>query len=75
MGKEQLQALIRVLQQQLEAGSDGVIVGAWDIRYDKEMGAFLFEKCEFGDYCEERPSMIALDGTVRDPGGPLLQVR
>jgi hypothetical protein len=74
MGKEQLQALLRVLQQQLDS-SEGVIIGSWTIRYDKEMNAFLFDKCEFGDYCEERPSVIDLDGTVRDPGGPLLEVR
>jgi hypothetical protein len=75
MGKEQLQALLQVLQQQIEMGPEGVIVGTWSIRYDREMNAFLFEKCEFGDYCEERPSIIALDGTVRDPGGPLLRVQ
>lgn len=74
MGKEQLLALLRVLQQQLDLGSDGVIVGTWSIRYDQEMKAFLFEKCEFGDYCEERPAIVALDGTVRDPGGPLLRI-
>ena len=74
MGKEQLNALLQVLQQQLELGHDGVIVGSWSIRYDKEMSAFLFDKCEFGDYCEERPSIIALDGVVRDAGGPLLRV-
>ena len=74
MGKEQLQALLQVLQQQLAEGAD-VIVGSWNIRFDKEMSAFMFEKCEFGDYCEERPSMIALDGTVLDKGGPLLGVR
>ncbi len=74
MGKEQLQALLQALQQQLELGPDGVIVGSWSIRYDKDMNSFLFEKCEFGDYCEERPSIIALDGTVTDAGGPLLRV-
>jgi hypothetical protein len=75
MGKAQLNALLQVLQQQLELGPDGVVVGSWNIRYDKDMSAFLFEKCEFGDYCEERPAIIALDGTVKDPGGPLLQPR
>jgi len=74
MGKEQLQTLLQVLQQQIAEGAD-VIVGSWSIRFDKEMNAFMFEKCEFGDYCEERPSMIALDGTVIDKGGPLLMAR
>ena len=75
MGEEQLMALLKVLHQQLELGTDGVIVGTWNIRYDQDMNAFLFEKCEFGDYCEERPSVIAVNGTVRDSGGPLLQSR
>jgi hypothetical protein len=74
MGKEQLLALLQVLQQQMNEGAD-VIIGSWNIRFDKEMNAFMFEKCEFGDYCEERPSIIGLDGTVIDKGGPLLQVR
>ena len=74
MGKQQLEALYQVLEQQLKLGPDGVIVGSWSVRYDQEMSAFLFDKCEFGDYCEERPSIIALDGTVKDPGGPLTRV-
>ena len=41
------------------------------IRYDKERGAFSFDKCESEIYCNERPSLIALDGSVLDPGGPL----
>lgn len=73
MGKEQLEALVNVLQQQLALGRDGVVGGTWEIRYDKEKRAFLFDKCEFAGYCEERPSVIALDGNVLDPGGPLLQ--
>ena len=74
MGREQLQSLLEVLQQQLELGPDGVVIGSWGIRFDKDMNAYLFDKCEFGDYCEERPSIIALDGTVQDRGGPLLRV-
>ena len=73
MGKEQLQALVGVLQQQLALGREGVAIGTWEIRYDKEKAAFLFDKCEFAGYCEERPSVIALDGTVLDAGGPLIQ--
>ena len=73
MGKQELEALARVLQEQLALGRGGVVTGTWEIRYDKERGAFLFDKCEFGGYCAERPSVIALDGAVLDPGGPLLQ--
>jgi len=72
MGKEQFEALVAVLQQQIARGRDGVITGTWEIRYDKEKQAFLFDKCEFAGYCEERPSIVALDGAVLDPGGPLL---
>ena len=72
MGREQLEALVRVLQEQLALGHDGVVAGTWEIRYDKVRAAFTFDKCEFGAYCAERPSVIGLDGTVLDPGGPLL---
>ena len=72
MGREQLEQLSNIIQQQLALGRDGVVVGTWGIRYDKERNAFEFDKCEFSGYCEERPSVIALDGAVLDPGGPLL---
>ena len=73
MGREQLEALARVIEEQLGRGLDGVVVGTWEIRYDKERRAFLFDKCEYGGYCAERPSVIALDGTVLDPGGPIAE--
>jgi hypothetical protein len=73
MGREQLQALCRVIEQELARGLDGVVVGTWAIRWDKERQAFEFDKCEFQGYCEERPSVVAIDGSVLDPGGPLLQ--
>jgi hypothetical protein len=72
MGRRELQALIDVLQQQLVLEAEGVVAGTWAIRYDKERAAFEFDKCEFGGYCEERPSVVAIDGRVLDPGGPLL---
>jgi hypothetical protein len=73
MGRKELEALVEVLQQQLALGRDGVVTGTWGIRYDKQGSAFQFDKCEFEGYCEERPSVIALDGSVLDRGGPLLQ--
>ena len=73
MGKKELQALIGVLQGQLDLAVDGVVIGTWEIRYEKERSAFIFDKCEFGAYCEERPSIVSIDGTVLDPGGPLLR--
>ena len=72
MGREQLTALIRIIEQQLALERGGTVTGSWSIRYDKERDAFEFDKCEFTGYCQERPSVVALDGTVLDPGGPLL---
>ena len=71
MGREELEALMRVLEQQL-AGENHAI-GTWSIHYDRDRRAFSFDKCEFGGYCEERPSVIALDGSVLDPGGPIIR--
>ncbi len=71
MGSKQLEALVEVLQRQLGEGHEGFIAGTWTIRYDKERQAFTFDKCENEGYCEERPSVIGLDGTVIDEGGPL----
>lgn len=71
MGTKELQALVEVLQDQIARGLEGNVLGTWTIHYDKERGAFAFDKCENDGYCEERPSVIALDGAVLDPGGPL----
>ncbi len=71
MGRKELEALVRVLQQQL-ATADNIITGAWTITFSRDFNAFMFEKCELGGYCEERPSVIGVDGKVIDKGGPLL---
>jgi len=71
VGRKELEALVRVLQQQLAAG-DNVITGTWTITFSRDFNAFMFEKCELGGYCEERPSVIGVDGKVIDKGGPLL---
>jgi len=73
MGREQLEALVQVLQAQLKAGTDSVAAGTWDIHFDKEKNAFYFDKCEFGGYCEERPAVISVSGEILDRGGPLLR--
>ena len=72
MGREQLEALLKILEQQLQADDAGLALGTWNIRYDKERNAFYFDKCEFEGYCEERPAVFRLDGRVLDRGGPLL---
>ncbi len=71
MGREEITALIAVLQDQLARGAGGKAIGTWRIGYDKNRGAFVFDHCESDGYCEERPAVIALDGAVIDPGGPL----
>jgi hypothetical protein len=74
MGREQLAALARIIEDQLKEGTDSPLMGTWTIRYDKDRAVLYFDKCEFGDYCEERPAVVALDGTVVDKGGPLLEI-
>ena len=72
MGKEQLAALARIIEEQLALGQEGSVLGSWTIRYDGQRNVLYFEKCEDGFYCEERPSVIDLDGNVLDKGGPIL---
>jgi hypothetical protein len=71
MGREELAALIAILQEQLTRGTSGVAIGTWKIDFDKKRAAFVFDKCENDGYCEERPAVVALSGEVVDPGGPL----
>ena len=74
MGRKEIEALMLALQNQLDNWKDNVILGTWTIIYSKDYNGFLFEKCELGGYCEERPSIISVDGSVMDKGGPLLRV-
>ena len=73
MGSKELRALVEVLNAELEKGLDGHVLGTWTIRYDENRSAFTFDKCENEVYCEERPSVISLDGAVVDPGGPMFE--
>jgi hypothetical protein len=75
MGREQLEALVKVIQDQLQADGVNLAIGTWNIRYEKERSAFTFDKCEHDGYCEERPAVIALSGEVLDKGGPLFGAR
>lgn len=72
MGKEQLAALARIIEQQLQEGPNNAVVGSWTIRFDGKRNVLYFEKCEDGFYCEERPAVIDLEGNVIDKGGPIL---
>lgn len=71
MGKEQIAALIAVLQAENDKGAGSLALGTWAIHFDKDRAAFVFDKCENDGYCEERPAVVAVDGQVLDPGGPL----
>jgi len=72
MGKEQLAALARIIEQQLDSGWNNSVVGTWTIHYDAKRQAFAFDKCEDGVYCEERPTVIGVGGDIIDPGGPIV---
>ena len=73
MGSKQLRALAEVIEREIELGTEGHVLGTWTIRYDREREAFAFDKCENEVYCEERPSVIAMDGSILDPGGPIVE--
>lgn len=73
MGRKEIEALVAVLQQQLALGREGVVLGTWEIHYSRDRRAFLFDKCEAGGYCAERPSVISINGEVLDPGGPIVE--
>lgn len=71
MGREEIDALIAVLEAEREKPGAGLALGTWAIKFDKKRAAFVFDKCENEGYCEERPAVIATDGSIIDPGGPL----
>ncbi|MFN0094068.1 MAG: hypothetical protein ACKVVT_04740 [Dehalococcoidia bacterium] len=71
MGREELAALIKILTDFQAQGLSSPAIGAWHIHLDKGQHAFVFDKCENEGYCEERPAVIAMNGEVLDPGGPL----
>ncbi|MPZ99278.1 MAG: hypothetical protein GEU80_08045 [Dehalococcoidia bacterium] len=74
MGTKELEALIEVLQAEVAKGRDNHVTGTWHIHFEKEHpkgAAFSFNKCESEVYCEERPTVIGVDGDVIDAGGPL----
>ncbi len=55
MGAKELEAPIEVLCAQTELGREGHALGTRVIRYNKERGAFSFDKCESEIYCNEPP--------------------
>ncbi|GMU41265.1 MAG: hypothetical protein AMXMBFR23_21310 [Chloroflexota bacterium] len=76
MGLKELEALVAVLQAEIAKGrADNLVLGTWHIHFDHRDGqpVFQFVKCESEVYCEERPVVVAADGSgaVLDKGGPL----
>ena len=76
MGIKDLEALVAALQAEIAKGrQDNLVLGTWHIHFEKRDNApvFQFVKCESEVYCEERPVVIAADGSgaVLDKGGPL----
>ncbi len=73
MGTKELEALVEVLQTEIAKGRKNHVTGTWHIHFEKrdEQPVFSFNKCESEVYCEERPTVIAVDGEVIDEGGPL----
>jgi len=74
VGTKELEALVQILQTEIAKGRDNHVTGTWHIHFEKERKegpAFSFNKCESEVYCEERPSVIGVDGSVYDAGGPL----
>jgi hypothetical protein len=69
MGEKELQALRSILE---DTNNKKYMVGTWSINFNKEQNTFQFDKCEFVGYCEERPVVINLEGTVLDKGGPII---
>ena len=53
MGKEEIEALIRILEAENTRGLSSLVLGTWSIKYDKTVKAFSFDKCENDGYCEE----------------------
>jgi hypothetical protein len=70
---KELEALVQVLQREIAKGRDNHVIGTWHIHFEEFKGqpAFSFNKCESEVYCEERPTVFGVDGSVLDPGGPL----
>jgi len=74
MGLKELEALVKVLEREVAKGrEDNDAIGTWHIHFEHrgETPVFSFSKCESEIYCEERPTVIGLDGTLIDKGGPL----
>jgi hypothetical protein len=71
MGREEIAALIAILEREHEKGPGSLVMGTWKIQLDRKRQAFIFDKCENEGYCEERPAVIAFSGEVLDAGGPL----
>ena len=71
MGREDIEALIAILQREQTRGTESLALGTWTIHFNRKKATFTFDKCENEGYCEERPAVVGVDGSVLDAGGPL----
>ena len=74
MGLKELEALAAVLEIEIAKGrEENNVLGTWHIHFEKrgETPVFSFNKCESEVYCEERPTVFGVDGSLIDAGGPL----
>lgn len=73
VGLKELEALQRIIEEEIAKGRDNHVQGTWHIHFEKrgEESVFSFNKCESEVYCEERPTVFAVDGRLVDAGGPL----
>ena len=73
MGLKELEALKAVIEKEIAKGRENDVQGTWHIHFEKrgETPVFSFNKCESEVYCEERPTVFGVDGSLIDAGGPL----
>ena len=73
MGLKELEALKAVIEREIAKGRENHVQGTWHIHYEPrgDEHVFSFNKCESEVYCEERPTVFAVDGSLIDAGGPL----
>ncbi len=73
VGLKELEALKQIIEREIAKGRDNHVQGTWHIHYEKrgDTPVFSFNKCESEVYCEERPTVFAVDGSLVDAGGPL----
>ena len=73
VGLKELEALKQIIEEEIAKGRENHVQGTWHIHFETrgDTPVFSFNKCESEVYCEERPTVFAVDGALVDAGGPL----